>query len=98
MSTIGNAGINNNIIFFLNRHTAKTNTGPLHTLPPLLCLLSSMLGIHVPLVTEFGTSFVASGDFHGCYDAVKARLTMKEQATSISKSQEHITCSHLNYV
>ena len=28
----------------------------------------------------------------------KARLTMKEQATSISKSQEHITCSHLNYV
>jgi hypothetical protein len=57
-----------------------------------------MLGIHVPLVAEFGTSFVTSDDFHGCYDAVgkcfpvypsetkvtytKAKLTMKEQATN----------------
>jgi hypothetical protein len=60
-------------IQFLGSHTitlpviqasSTQKPGPFNTLPPLIDLPGSMFGIHVPLVTQLGTTSVAWYNLH----------------------------------
>jgi hypothetical protein len=62
------------ILKFSAKASSASCTWPFNTLPPLVGLHGSMLGINVPLVTQLGTTSVAWYNLHVGLMIVKVNL------------------------